>query len=82
MTYGSFKATIDIFDTQEISKQFPFAEEIKVGISGSKSAERLCELMFNDNVVTSRRSTIMQLAVETFLTVSLDQTCTLNSERK
>ena len=82
MTYGSFKATIDIFDTEEISKRFPFAEEITVEISGSKSAERLCELMFNDNVVTSRRSTIMQLAVETFLTVSLDQTCTLNSERK
>ena len=41
MTHGSFKATIDTFDTQENSKRFSFAEGTNVETSGSKSAEKL-----------------------------------------
>ena len=59
MTYGYLKATIDTFDVKSIAHRFTVAEKIRGKINGSESAERLCEMMFNDDVVTTSRSVIM-----------------------
>ena len=64
MTYGYLEATRDIFDVKSIAHRFTVAEKIRGKSNGSESAERLCEMMFNDDVVTTRRSVIMRLATE------------------
>ena len=64
MTYGSLEATIDTFDVKSLAHRFTVAEKIRGKINGSESAERLCEMIFNDDVVTTSRSVIMRLAIE------------------
>ena len=64
MTCGSLEATIDVFDVKSIAHTFTLAEKIRGKINGSESAGRICEMMFNDNVVTTSHSVVMRLAVE------------------
>ena len=59
MTHGTHDAGIDLRDVRSIACAFVNAEKIRCKVDGSESAGYIFKMMFDDEVVTPSRSTLM-----------------------
>ena len=64
VTYESLGATIDIFDVKSIAHTFVLAELIRGKVNDSESLERICKMMFHNDVVPTSCLSVMRKAVE------------------